>query len=40
MIPTMDATQIIGLISTVVIVGFLVFGLRRGLREKRDKRPD
>jgi len=36
----MDATQIIGLISTVVIVGFLVFGLRRGLREKRDKLPD
>jgi hypothetical protein len=36
----MDATRIIGLLSTVVIVGFLIFALRLGLREKRDKRPD
>jgi hypothetical protein len=36
----MDATKIIGLLSTVFIVGFLVFALRRGLRDKPDKRPD
>jgi len=30
----MTATKIIGLASFVFIVGFLVFGLRQGLRER------
>ncbi len=36
----MDLTQIIGVLSTIFIVGFLVFGLRRGLRQKRENRRD
>ncbi len=36
----MEATRIIGLVSTAVIVGFLAFAFRRALQERRDKRPD
>jgi len=38
--PIIETTRIIGLIGTVVIIVFLAFAFRKGLREKRDKRPD
>jgi hypothetical protein len=36
----MDTTRIIGLVSTVFIVGFLVFAFRQGLRVKPEHRED
>jgi hypothetical protein len=36
----MDATRIIGLLSTISIVGFLVFAFRQGLRVKPEDRED
>jgi hypothetical protein len=37
-------TKILGVASTVFIIGFLIYGLRQGLRQKaqakRDRRPD
>jgi hypothetical protein len=36
----MDATRIIGLLSTIFIVGFLVFAFRQGLRVKPEHRED
>jgi len=35
-----SATRIIGLLGTVIVIGFLIFGLRQGLREKRENRRD
>ncbi len=36
----MTATTIIGLLSTIFIVGFLVFAMRHSLRQKRENRRD
>ena len=36
----MAATRIIGLLGFIVIVGFLAFGVRQGLREKRRQQAD
>jgi hypothetical protein len=36
----MSATRIIGLLSTVVMVGFFVFAFRKGLRVKPEDRAD
>ncbi len=36
----MDATQIIGVLGTIFIVGFLIFGFRQGLRVKPERRED
>jgi hypothetical protein len=36
----MVATKIIGLVSTVFIIGFLLFGLRYGLRARHEERRD
>ena len=36
----MTATKILGMLSTVFIVGFMVFAFRQGLRVKPDDRPD
>jgi hypothetical protein len=34
----MSATRLIGLLGTVIVVGFLIFGLRQGLRANREAR--
>lgn len=36
----MTATKILGMLSTVFIIGFIVFAFRQGLRVKPDDRPD
>ena len=36
----MTATKILGVLSTVFIIGFLAFGLRQGLRQKGAARKD
>ncbi|MGA7789069.1 MAG: hypothetical protein WCA56_12975 [Xanthobacteraceae bacterium] len=36
----MVATKIIGLVSTVFVIGFLLFGLRQGLRARREEHRD
>jgi len=36
----MTATKIFGVLSTVFIIGFMVFAFRQGLRVRRDDRPD
>jgi hypothetical protein len=36
----MTATKFFGVVSTIFIVGFIVFAFRQGLRVRRDDRPD
>jgi hypothetical protein len=34
----MSPTRLIGLLGTVIVIGFLIFGLRQGLRANREAR--